>query len=61
MGLSQDSSNSECTVLIHFSMSLTHKYANLKEPYNQDIKEHVATKNSKKEDRLYMKSSSPEA
>ena len=26
-------------------MSLAHKYANLKEPYNQDIKEQVTTKN----------------
>ena len=26
-------------------MKLAHKYVNLKEPYNQDIKEHVTVKN----------------
>ena len=26
-------------------MSLAHKYVNLKEPYNQDIKEQVTTEN----------------
>ena len=41
-------------------MSLAHKYVNLKEPYNQDIKEQVTTKFFKK-DRLYMKSPTPEA
>ena len=30
-------------------------------PYNQDIKVQVTTKNIKKEDRLYMKSITPEA
>ena len=43
-------------------MSLDRKYINLKEPYNQDIKEYVTTIIFlKKEDRLYMKSPSPEA
>ena len=38
-------------------MSLAHKCVNLKEPYNQDIKEQVTTNFFlKKEDRLYMKS-----
>ena len=45
LGLSQDSSNSECSTLIHFSISLVHIYVNLKEPYNQDIKEKVTSKN----------------
>ena len=36
---------SECSALTHFSMSLDHKYVNLKEPYNQDIKEQVTTIN----------------
>ena len=31
-----------------FSMSLVHKYINLKEPYNQGIKEQVTTKNFSK-------------
>ena len=44
-----------------FSKSLTHKYANLKERYNHVIKVQVTTKNNKKEDRLYMKSPTPEA
>ena len=39
-------------------MNLAHKYVNLKESYNQDMKEQVTTK---KEDRLYMKSPTPEA
>ena len=60
LGWSQDPSNSKCSVLTHFSMSLAHKYVNLKEPYNQDIKEQVTTKFFKK-DRLYMKSPTPEA
>ena len=43
-------------------MSLAHKYVNLKESYNQDMKEQVATKNVfKKEGRFYMKSPTPEA
>ena len=37
--LSQDPSNSECSALTHFSKSLARKYINLREPYNQDIKE----------------------
>ena len=37
-------------------MSLAHKHINLKEPYNQDIKEQATTIFLKKEDRLYMKS-----
>ena len=41
-------------------MSLAHKYVNLKETYNQDIKEQVTTKFLKK-DRLYMKSPTTEA
>ena len=36
-GLSQGPSNSECSALAHSSMSLAHKYVNLKEP--KDIKE----------------------
>ena len=39
LGLSQDPSHSEFSVLTHFSMSLVRKYVNLKETYNQDIKE----------------------
>ena len=43
-------------------MSLTHKYVHLKEPYNQDIKQQVTTKKFKIiEERLYMKSLTPEA
>ena len=45
-------------------MSLTLKYVNLKEPYNQDIKEYVTTIHYnflKKEDRLYLKSPTREA
>ena len=43
-------------------MSLAHKYVNLKESYNQDMKEQVAAKNIfKKEGRFYMKSPTPEA
>ena len=42
LGLSQDPSDSECSTLTHFSMSLAHKYVNLREP--QDIKEQVTTK-----------------
>ena len=38
----QDYSNSECSAITYFSMSLAHKYVNLK--YNQDIKEQVTTK-----------------
>ena len=44
-GLSKISSDSECSVLTHFSMGLTYKYVNLKEPYNQNKKEQVITKN----------------
>ena len=44
LGLSQDPFDSECSALIHFFMSLVHKYVYLKEPYNQDIKEQVTTK-----------------
>ena len=36
-----DSSDSECSALTHFSMSLAHIYVNLKEP--QDIKEQVTS------------------
>ena len=41
-------------------MSLPRKYVNLKEPYNEDIKEQVTTKNFKIDDGLYMKSPNPE-
>ena len=37
---------SKCT----FSKSLTHKQANLKEPYNHDMKVHVTTEDIKKDD-----------
>ena len=37
-------SDSECSGLAHFSMSLVHKYLNPKDPYNQFIKEQVTTK-----------------
>ena len=43
LGLSQDPSDSECSALTHFSMNLDRKYVNLKEPYDQDIKEYVTT------------------
>ena len=43
--MNQDPSDFECSTLTYFSMSLDHKYVNLKEPYNQDIKEQVTTKN----------------
>ena len=43
LGLSQDLSDSECTVLTHFSMSVAREYVNLKKPYNQDIKVYVTT------------------
>ena len=43
-------------------MSLAHKYVNLKQPCNQDIKEQVSTKNTfKKKAGLYMKYLTPEA
>ena len=45
LSLSKDPSDSEYSALTYFSMSLAHKYVNLKEPYNQDIKEQVTTKN----------------
>ena len=44
MGLSQDPSDFECTAFTYISMSLAHKYGNLKEPYNQGKKEQVTTK-----------------
>ena len=44
LGLSQDTSDSEYSTLAHFPMSLIHKHVNLKEPYNQDVKEQVTTK-----------------
>ena len=37
--LTHDPFDSECRTLTHFSMSLAQKNGNLKEPYNQDIKE----------------------
>ena len=43
-------------------MTLAHKYVNLKEPYNQEIKEQVATKNFlKTKTGLDMKYLTPEA
>ena len=43
-------------------MNLARIYVNLKEPYNQDIKELVTTIfKKKKEDRLYMKPITPGA
>ena len=44
LGLRQDASDSECSALTYFSMSLAHKNVSPKEPYNQDIKEQVITK-----------------
>ena len=41
--MSQDPSDSECSALTHFSVILAHKYVNLKESYNEDIKEQVIT------------------
>ena len=41
--MSQDPSDSKYITLTHFSISLAQKYVNLKEPYNQDIKESVTT------------------
>ena len=49
LGLNQNPSSSECSALTHFSMSLAHKYANLKHSYNYDIKEQVTTKTFLKE------------
>ena len=43
--MSQGLSDSECSVLTYFSNGLAHKYVNLKEPYNQGIKEQATTKN----------------
>ena len=37
--LTHDPFNSECRTLTHFSISLAQTNVNLKEPYNQDIKE----------------------
>ena len=48
LGLSQYPSSSECSALTHFSISLVHKYVNLKEPYNQGIKEQVTNKKNLK-------------
>ena len=39
LGLSQGTSDSEYSALTHFSMRLARQYANLKEPYSQEIKE----------------------
>ena len=44
-GLNQDPSDCQCSTLTNFSESLVHKWANLKEPYNLDMKEQVTTKN----------------
>ena len=43
--MSQDPSHSDYSALTHFFMSMSHKYINLKESYNQDIQEQVTTKN----------------
>ena len=43
------------------AVSLVHKYINLKEPYNQGIKEKVTTEFLLKKDKPYMKSPTPEA
>ena len=43
MGLSQEHSDSECGALTHFSVSLAHGNINIKEPYNQDIREQITT------------------
>ena len=45
LGLRQDVSDSECSALTYFFMSLAHKNVGPKESYNQDIKEQVTTKN----------------
>ena len=58
--LNIDPSDSECSILPHFSMSLTHKYVNLKEPYNQDIKEQVTTKNFFKKKAGFTSNSQPQ-
>ena len=42
--MSQNPSDFECSALTYFSMGLAHGYVNLKEPYNQDIKERVTNK-----------------
>ena len=41
LGLIQKASNSKCSVLTYFSMSLAHKYINLKDPYLQDPRDSV--------------------
>ena len=51
--------DSGCSALTHFSKSLAHKQANLKEPQNQNINEQVTTKKIKIEDRFYMISPKP--
>ena len=58
----QDPSHSEFSALTHLFMSLVHKYVNLKEPYNQGIKEQVTTKTFfKKNNKLYIKSPTQQA
>ena len=44
VGFEPNHSDSECSTLTHFSKSLANKKANLKQPYNQDVKEQVTTK-----------------
>ena len=61
LGLSQYPSSSECSALTHFSISLVHKYVNLKEPYNQGIKEQVTNKNFWKRRQALHEISNPKA
>ena len=58
--LNIDPSDSKCYILTDFSISLTHKYVNLKEPYNQDIKEQVTTKNFFKKKAGFTSNSQPQ-
>ena len=44
-----------------FSKSLTHRWANIKESYNRDMKVQVTAKDVKKEDSLFIIFSTPEA
>ena len=56
--MKQDSFDSECSTLIHFSRSLTQNKANLKDNYNQNTKEQVITQNIKKRRRALHEISS---
>ena len=46
--MNQEPSDSEYSALTDVSKSLAHKYVDLKESYNQDIRQQVTTKNIKK-------------